>query len=185
MKIVVGLGNPGERYKETRHNAGFMFVERLRNTLINRGYSFQEWENEAIFNAQISKGTIDGQDILLVKPQLFMNRSGEVVAKILEKKNVADLNSSLVLIHDDLDIKLGQYKIQYQVSPKGHNGVNDIEAKVHGVDFLRVRVGVDDREDRNMPPDAYVLERLDEVTLSKLSAVLDEAIEVFTSQLLS
>lgn len=182
MKIVVGLGNPGERYRETRHNAGFMFVERLRNILIDKGYSFKEWESEDAFNADISKGSVEGDEVWLIKPALFMNRSGEVVAKIVDKKDIDDVSKSLFLIHDDLDLKLGQFKIQNGVSPKGHNGVNDVEAHLHTIDFMRVRIGVDDRVDRNVPPDAYVLQRLDEVTLSVLASTIDEAIPSIISQ---
>ncbi|MBI2356621.1 aminoacyl-tRNA hydrolase [Candidatus Dojkabacteria bacterium] len=180
--IIVGLGNPGERYRETRHNSGFMFVEGLRDYIERNGGSVTEWEREDVFNADIAKCEYNGNEMILIKPQSFMNNSGEVVAKYIAKKGIKNLNEELVLVHDDLDIQLGKYKIQFGMSPKGHNGVNDVEEKLGRVDFKRIRIGVDDRIDRVIPPDAYVLQRLDSETLSKLSEVLESIIVEYTLQ---
>ncbi|KKR06351.1 MAG: Peptidyl-tRNA hydrolase [candidate division WS6 bacterium GW2011_GWF2_39_15] len=181
--IVVGLGNPGERYRETRHNAGFMFVERLRDYLEREDHIASQWETEDLFSAQIAKCEYMSIPLVLLKPQLFMNRSGEVVAKYLDKKEIKDIEKELILVHDDLDIKMGEYKIQFGISPRGHNGVNDVESKIGSINYRRVRIGVDDRIDRLMPPDEYVLQRLDQETLSALTEAVDKAILELIAQL--
>lgn len=129
MKIIVGLGNPGEQYKANRHNVGFMLVDRLAE---------KGWESK--FDAEVSRLG----ETLIVKPQTFMNKSGEVVAKIANFYKI-DL-SGLFVVHDDLDIRLGDYKIQFGVGPKVHYGVNSIEGSLGSMEFWRVRVGVDNRQ---------------------------------------
>ena len=130
MKLLVGLGNPGEAHVGNRHNVGFMVVDRLAG-------EGAEWEPK--FEALILKA----KDYLLVKPQMFMNRSGEVVAKIANFYKVTI--DDLVVIHDDLDIRLGEYKIQKGVGPKVHNGLTSVEERLGTADFWRLRIGVDNR----------------------------------------
>src|SRR5438105_10350247 len=115
MKIVVGLGNPKEEYASTRHNVGFMLVNKLTN-----------------LNLPNTK---------LFKSSVFMNDSGKFVKKIFKSKNLDDL----VIIHDDLDIPLGSYKIQKGKGPKLHNGLLSIEKELGKDDFWRIRIGVDNR----------------------------------------
>jgi len=130
MKLLVGLGNPGEAHANNRHNVGFMVVDRLAGEGV-------EWESK--FEALILKA----KDYLLVKPQTFMNRSGEVVAKIANFYKV--MIDDLTVIHDDLDIRLGEYKIQKGVGPKVHNGLISVEEQLGTANFWRVRIGVDNR----------------------------------------
>ena len=119
MKLVVGLGNPGEKYKNTRHNVGFMVIDELE------------------------KHKDDLGKVMLVKPMKFMNKSGDVVARI---KNFHKIGlDDVYVVHDDLDIRLGEYKIQKGVGPKVHNGVNSVEQELGSKEFWRVRVGVDGR----------------------------------------
>lgn len=122
MKLVVGLGNPGEKYKDTRHNVGFMVIDKLKK-----------------YKENLRK-------VVLVKPKTFMNKSGVVVAKLKRfyKISVDDL----YVVHDDLDLKLGEYKIQKGVGPKVHNGVSSVEEQLGSKEFWRVRVGVDNRGGR-------------------------------------
>lgn len=132
MKVIVGLGNPGEMYVNNRHNVGFLVLDHLAGRL-----GIETWESK--FGSLIGKAP----GVLLVKPQSFMNRSGDVVSEIVNfyKISLADL----IVVHDDLDIKLGEYKIINGVGPKIHNGVNSIENKMGRVDFWRVRLGIDNR----------------------------------------
>lgn len=132
MKIIVGLGNPGDEYTRSRHNTGFMFVDRMA-----QGMRFS-MENR--FEAEVCKSS----NVLFVKPQTFMNESGRAVRKIMDFYRIGV--SDLVLVHDDLDLKLGEYKIQKGVGPKVHNGVTSVEQYVTDKNFLRVRLGVDSRE---------------------------------------
>lgn len=134
MKLIIGLGNPGEKYDNTRHNVGFMVADKLA-LMINSQWSMVKKFNSLVINHQPSA--------IYSKPQTFMNTSGESVAKLVNyyKINLSDL----WVIHDDLDIILGQYKIQLGVGPKVHFGINSIEEKLGAKDFWRVRVGIDNR----------------------------------------
>ena len=144
MKLVVGLGNPGEAHANNRHNVGFVMVDRLAG-------EGAEWESK--FEALILKA----KDYLLVKPQTFMNRSGEVVAKVANFYKVT--TDDLMVVHDDLDIRLGEYKIQKGVGPKVHNGLTSVEERLGTANFWRLRVGVDNRPagQARGPGDEYVL----------------------------
>lgn len=145
MKVIVGLGNPGRKYEGTRHNVGFFVVDALAHL-----YSLS-WSMVKPVNAHVAKEA----DHLLVKPQTYMNDSGVAVLRVLSyyKASVDDL----IVVHDDLDIALGEYKIQKGVGPKIHNGLLSIEEHV-GSDFTRVRVGIENRDPENrVPGETYVL----------------------------
>lgn len=152
MKVVVGLGNPGEEYVNNRHNVGFMVIDELANGIWRMAYGEKpSWESK--FESLILKSA----DYLLVKPQMFMNRSGEAVAKLVNFYKVEW--GDLWIVHDDLDIRLGEYKIQRGVGPKVHNGLTSVEEQLGRCDFWRVRVGVDNRPvgEARTPGDEYVL----------------------------
>ena len=136
MKIVVGLGNPGDKYRNNRHNVVFMVID--KSFTVGSRQSAVRWESK--FEALICKIG----DILLVKPQTFMNNSGEAVQKIVNFYKI-DLQD-LYVIHDDLDIRLGEYKIQFGKGPKVHNGVSSIEQALGTKDFWRVRIGIDNKD---------------------------------------
>jgi len=140
MKIIVGLGNPDKKYLTTRHNVGFMVVDKLA---VVRGLS---WQTNTQWSLMLAKGT----DYILVKPLTYMNSSGLAVRKIMdyydlmpEKVDVTtNLSDSLVIVHDDLDIKLGEYKFALGASSAGHNGVNSIIEVLGTKNFARLRVGI-------------------------------------------
>ena len=178
MKVIVGLGNPGERYATNRHNTGFMLVDELANSIWQRANGQKiNWESK--FEALIAKA--DG--LLLVKPQLFMNKSGEVVSQIMNfyKLTTADL----WVCHDDLDIRLGEYKIVNGVGPKVHNGVNSVETQLGKTDFWRVRVGVDNRPtgEARTPGEEYVLADFGAEERRVIDGVIKEAADNLTSSL--
>lgn len=135
MKLIIGLGNPEKQYASTRHNVGFMFVDKLKEK-----YSFPDFESNKKFQAEITKGKIADTEIILVKPQTFMNLSGEATQAILSfyKLTPADI----LVIHDDLDIALGKYKLATDSSSAGHNGVEHIIEKLGTQKFRRIRVGI-------------------------------------------
>ncbi|MBI4034933.1 MAG: aminoacyl-tRNA hydrolase [Candidatus Chisholmbacteria bacterium] len=137
MKLVVGLGNPGEKYGITRHNLGFLLVD----TLAGRKNQFKLVRK---FNSLICKLKTENCELLLAKPQTFMNRSGEAVRKLVNSYQLQV--DSLYVVHDDLDIKLGEYKIQKGKGPKVHRGILSVEQSLGRSDFWRVRVGVDNRQ---------------------------------------
>ena len=137
MKIIVGLGNPGEKYQHNRHNVGFIVVEELNKFMVN-----ETWGMVKKFNAEI----IQSKDFILVKPQTFMNESGVAVEAICRFYKIK--HSELYIIHDDLDIKLGEYKIQFGRGPKVHNGLSSVNEKLGSDQYWHVRVGVENREIR-------------------------------------
>jgi len=132
MKLLVGLGNPGDAYSRHRHNVGFMAVERIAET-----YRFSPWKKR--FQGLACDGDIDGEKVLLLKPATFMNESGRSVGEALRflKIDVADL----VVFHDELDIDPGRVKAKVGGGNAGHNGLRSISAH-QGNDYTRVRIGI-------------------------------------------
>lgn len=170
MKMIVGLGNPGREYERNRHNAGFVMIERLAAKLWSD--AALRWKHETKNQADILKEN----DLLLVKPQTFMNRSGEAVRLLADFYRIP--LTGLWLVHDDLDLRLGEFKIQRRVGPKVHNGINSVENSMASDDFWRVRIGIDNRSLENREAgDKYVLKdfSLDEIKI--LETVIDKAIE--------
>ena len=180
MHVIIGLGNPGEKYEKTRHNAGFIFTDRMSEFLgWDSYYDVSDWEevgNSYVERYARASGT---EKERFVKPLTFMNTSGLAVRDILKRQKVK-ISSEFVLAHDDLDIPLGKYKIQTGVSPKDHNGVRSVEQTLSRRDFARVRIGVDSRSgDRSIPGDEYVLQKMNNEELE----LMDEAIMDSVKQL--
>jgi len=147
MKLIVGLGNPGEKYIKTRHNIGFRIVEVLADQL---GLSFNT-------SPKLFGHVAKSQDILILKPQTFMNDSGRSVRAACDYFNI-DSAKDLVVVHDDLDLEFGAVKIQQGTGPKVHNGRLSIYQHLGNQDFLHIRVGVDNRAgDRSIPGADYIL----------------------------
>ncbi len=159
MKLLIGLGNPGTRYAKNRHNAGHKFVEWL-----------------------VASGQWLEKDVEVFKTDTFMNDSGSFVKKISRTHKLEP--SHLFVVHDDLDIPLGQYKIQKGVGPKVHNGINSIESALGGKDFWRIRIGVDNRDPQNrVAGEDYVLQDFTKNELSILEKVFEEiAVSLRSSQ---
>lgn len=184
MFLISGLGNPGEKYDLTPHNAGFLFLERFRLKLKDdMRFDVDFWNSDKIFESELCKINRDGELLaMLQKPSTFMNNSGRAVRKVVEKLNVEEVSKNFVLIHDDLDLPLGSYKIQYAKGPKGHNGVDSVEQYLGTGEFMRVRIGVEDRgQSREIPGDRYVLIPYN----PEQQGVLNEAIEKGVEELLS
>jgi PTH1 family peptidyl-tRNA hydrolase len=159
MKLIVGLGNPGETYRLNRHNAGFMFVEYFAKALEKEdGRVLREWHADSYSESDILKMEHEGTGLLIAKPLAFMNKSGAAVRTLMKTNNIGPEN--LVVAHDDLDIPLGKFRIVKGYGPKLHNGIESIENHLHMKDFLRVRIGVDNRPPRQhrTPGIDYVLQ---------------------------
>ena len=138
MKILVGLGNPGKEYEKTRHNAGARFLEMLR---VN--WEFPSWQYEKKFKADTSKGTFNGEKIILAFPLTFMNNSGEAVAPLFNFYNIP--HQDLWLIYDDLDLPLGTFRFRPSGSSGTHNGMKSVIEKLGTSDFPRLRIGIESR----------------------------------------
>ncbi|MFH0969426.1 MAG: aminoacyl-tRNA hydrolase [Patescibacteria group bacterium] len=164
MKIIIGLGNPGEKYKNNRHNAGFIILDELK-----REWNFPDFEFSKKFNADISEGNFENDKIILTKPQTFMNESGEAVRKIINFCKLVP--EDITVIHDDLDINLGEFKISNDSGPAGHNGVQDIIDKLGTRNFKRTRIGIEgieQRKNRVIPGDVFVLQDFSEEELETI-----------------
>ncbi|CAA9889569.1 peptidyl-tRNA hydrolase [Candidatus Methylobacter favarea] len=134
IRLLVGLGNPGQQYAKTRHNAGFLFLEALADELGG------VWINEPKFQGLFSACDIAGRKVMLLKPETFMNRSGEAVGKIARFYKLAP--EEILVIHDDLDFDAGIVKLKKEGGHAGHNGLKDIIAHLGSKDFYRLRIGI-------------------------------------------
>ena len=133
MKIVVGLGNPGRRYEKNRHNLGFICVNRLARELNIK-------MNKSQGKARTGKGRIAGNEVLLARPQTYMNLSGESVKLLLNKTRTG--TDDLIVIHDDLDLPVGKIRVRFGGGSGGHKGINSIFQETGSRDFCRVRIGI-------------------------------------------
>lgn len=150
MYVIVGLGNPGNRYDKTRHNVGFATIDLLGNKL---GIKI----NKIKYKAVVGEGMIGEEKILLVKPQTFMNLSGESVFRICEYHKLP--MDRLIVIYDDVDTDLGKIRVRKKGSAGTHNGMRNIIYMLGKDDFPRVRIGIGKSE--RIPIKDYVLQRFD------------------------
>ena len=159
MKLIVSIGNPGSAYLNTRHNAGFLVVEALQNSKLPK-------------------------DVVLRKSDVFMNESGIFVKKLVNnyKLNLNDL----YVIHDDLDIKLGEYKIQFGRGPKDHNGLKSIGEELGTNEYWHIRMGVDNRPLDNKPMgEEYVLQNFSDEERETLDKTIKEAVNTILKALMA
>jgi peptidyl-tRNA hydrolase, PTH1 family len=149
VKLIVSLGNPGNKYINTRHNAGHLFLDFLN-------------KNSSV-------------DVKTYKSTLFMNDSGVDVKRIMDYYKISP--SDLIVAHDDLDITLGEFKIDFGKGPKVHNGILSVEEKLKTKDFYRVRIGIEDRDLENkIPGEEYVLGNFTQEQLGKLNSVFERLV---------
>lgn len=138
MKLIVGLGNPGQEYSNTRHNVGFMAIDRIAqaNNLIF---------DQKKFNGKYVVFEKYNQKIILLKPQTFMNLSGEAVSKIANFYKIPI--EDILIISDDLDMEVGKIKLKYKGSSGGHNGLKNIELHLHTNEYKRLKIGISNNRD--------------------------------------
>lgn len=148
IAVLAGLGNPGAKYRNTRHNIGFAVVEALalRHSL--------EWKHEARFEAQTALASLSGHSVILVKPETFMNASGRSIGALLRFRQLDP--SALVVIHDDINIAPFRSKLSFGGSAGGHNGIADLIAAL-GAGFYRYRIGIGPKSHPQMDLADYVL----------------------------
>jgi PTH1 family peptidyl-tRNA hydrolase len=134
MILVVGLGNPGEEYEKTRHNAGRIVLEHIA-----KANDFTDWKDDMKLKSFRSKGEINGEKTEFLLPNTFMNNSGNAVVPLIDTPKKL---SKLIVVYDDLDIPVGSLKISFNRSSGGHNGLGSIIKKVKSEEFVRIRIGV-------------------------------------------
>jgi len=169
MKLIVGLGNPGEKYKNSRHNAGFIVLEQIA-VKAESG----QWQKEKRFLATMSKMVIGEQEIFLMKPDTFMNLSGMAVQAWQKFYKIEKIENEILIIYDDLDLPFGVVKMTAS-SPHGHNGIGSIKSTLKINEFQQLRLGIDEREgERNIPASDYVLQNFSMTNLAKLKGEMAE-----------
>lgn len=173
----MGLGNPGKEYEQTRHNAGFALIDYLVKKF-SLSLKFDKKFNVEYVKAEIIQNGV-AQDICLIKSMTFMNRSGIALRAFLDyfypEMLEEDEGNHLIIAHDDLDLELGQFKLQKGKGPKIHNGLASIYENLRHKNFWHLRLGVDSRAgNRNIDPSNYVLMKLNQEEKTSLEKVIIE-----------
>ncbi len=168
IRLVVGLGNPGPEYQETRHNAGFWFVD-----LIARRYNGQ-FKKESKFFGDACRIMVGGGECWLLKPGTFMNRSGQSVSSLARYFKIP--LEQVLVAHDELDLPAGSVRLKWSGGAAGHNGLRDIVSAMDGSDFWRLRIGINHPGDSGQVVD-YVLKNPSREDASAIHSALEAAAE--------
>ena len=168
MLVLVGLGNPETKYSLNRHNVGFMIIDSIA-----KKYSFSPFKNK--FQSHIITSQLNGKPVILVKPQTFMNLSGQSVSHI--KKFYKLQNKQIIVIHDDLDLNIGKIKTKIGGGSGGHNGIKSINYIINATDYFRLRIGVG-RPPSGIDPAEYVLSRFLSDEIEEIKFLVEDAIDI-------
>lgn len=173
VKLIVGLGNVGDEYARTRHNAGFIFIDELRNRLLPQ----LNWSSEKDFKADVIK--TPGNEFVLLKPTTMMNNSGEAVREVMDYFKLTP--EEILVAYDDMDIELGGFKLQFNSGPKVHNGITSVRNRLGTNSFWHMRLGIENREvkgNKGIPGLTYALQRFKtqeyEEFISSCNAAIDQ-----------
>jgi len=169
LRLVVGLGNPGREYAATRHNAGFWWVDQLAAELGGR------WAAEARFSGQLAKVRGPAGDLWLLKPDTFMNRSGQAVGALARFYRIAP--AEVLVVHDELDLPPGSARLKQGGGHGGHNGLKDIDAQF-GRDYWRLRLGIGHPGDRDRVS-GFVLDRPSRAEEDGIEQAMRRALDVW------
>lgn len=173
MKLIIGLGNPGQKYQNTRHNIGFMFVDNIAQDLK------LEFSLNKQLKSLIAFTTINGEKVIFIKPQTFMNLSGEAVLAVSNYYKVAV--EDMLVIYDDLDLPTGKVRIRKNGSSGGHNGMKNIIELMKTQEIKRIRIGI--MNNSNIGTIDYVLGKLSNDEAASINLAVSKSIEMFTSYL--
>ena len=163
MKLIVGLGNPGKKYTNTRHNIGFMCIDEIANHF---NVSFDSNK----FNGLYTDFSYNGEKILLLKPQKYMNLSGEVIRDFVNFFKI-NINDILIICYD-LDTKVGTYRLRYKGSSGGHNGLKNIELHLSTNEYKRIKVGISN--DKNIDTKDYVLGKFSKEEMNLINPIINK-----------
>lgn len=168
IKLIVGLGNPGDEYKNTRHNAGFMVIEKILSALVHA-----KFEETYTAESKVFTGRFRGKQLICQMPMTYMNSSGLAVGKIARREGI--LPEEILVISDDLDLPVGRMRIRKGGSDGGHNGLKSIIAELGSANFNRLRVGIGRPEPGGTID--YVLNGFEGEEAKEFSVVLDRSVE--------
>lgn len=175
--VIVGLGNIGTKYQNTRHNVGFMFINYLNSYLGEKGLHISRSQTKKLY----SYDNYYDAGLFLLKPLTMMNNSGLAVKEFLKYSEIPVEN--MLLVHDDLDLDLGTYKLQQAKAPRAHNGVISVEKELNTKQFFRVRIGINSEEKGLMAGKDFVLSKFTKDELYELEQTFAKiTTEIFTTQ---
>lgn len=175
-KLIVGLGNPGERYSNTWHNAGFIIVDQLQTS---KPEEFSDFKNSKKHKALVCEGTNPIEKTILAKPDTFMNNSGQAVKSLVNFYKIAPEN--VWVIHDDIDLPLGKIRISKNSSAGGHKGIQSIIDELGTQEFARFRIGIQSERQGKITTEKYVLQKIskeDNICIDDVGQKALSAIEV-------
>ncbi|HSX05469.1 MAG TPA: aminoacyl-tRNA hydrolase [Candidatus Saccharimonadales bacterium] len=170
--LIVGLGNPGEDYAATRHNVGFMCVDEFA-----RKNTFEPWVHKKDLKCELTQANLGDARVILVKPQTFMNLSGEAVQAVRHFYKLS--NQQTIVVHDELDINFGQIRMRVGGSPAGNNGIKSVSQHI-GEDYGRVRIGIGPKTPEQMDTADFVLQDFSRAAQEKLPAMIREVCAVLS-----
>jgi PTH1 family peptidyl-tRNA hydrolase len=173
MKLIVGLGNPGRRYVRTRHNVGFLVVERLAER-------HRIALDQHVYDGRLGRGRVGADSAVLLQPQTFMNASGESVARACQSLALEDVSRDLVIVYDDVDLPFGRLRVRPGGSSGGHRGVQDVIDCLGREDFARLRFGVGRSEVETVH---HVLRGFTRTEEGRMARHLDRAVDALETVL--
>lgn len=175
MILIIGLGNPGLKFKNTRHNLGFKIVN-----IIKKESNFSVWQNKKNLKAKISQGEINNQKIILAKPQTFMNSSGQAARHLINFYKIPLEN--LWIIHDDLDLELGKIRIKKDSGSAGHKGIQSIINELGTKNFNRLKIGIGPKPAK-IDTKKFVLQKFSKNEKEILEETKEESTQVLLEEL--
>jgi len=177
MKLIIGLGNPGKKYEKTRHNLGFLAINKLAEKI-----GMGDWKIKMQFNANITQGNFNNEKIILAKPQTFMNNSGIAVKSITDYYKIPA--EDILIIHDDIDLELGEIKIQKNRGSAGHKGVQSIIDSLKTKNFIRIRIGIKlVSEETIISAEKFVLQKFSKEEEKTVQEIIKKAAGLITAAL--
>lgn len=171
MILIVGLGNPGKKYKKTRHNVGFLALDFIAET--------DKWQESKNANCLYIHSQISGKNVELAKPLTFMNNSGKCVKYIVRKHNINPRD--IMVTHDDIDLPLGTIRISKNISSAGHKGVQSIIDELKTKNFTRIRIGILPKTGKPQDVEKFVLQKFTKEEEKNIKKVIEKAVKIIIS----
>ena len=171
MQLFIGLGNPGKKYEQTRHNAGWMFVDRLAEK-----YGFSPWKEEKRFSGWVSRGDFNGEKTVILKPTTYMNISGQAVQALTHFYRIEP--EKVIIFSDDLDMPFGQIRFREKGGSGGHNGLKSIFQHLGTKHIPRLKIGISNEKRAKIPTSNFVLMKFSDEERAGLENVWREAEKV-------
>lgn len=174
MILIVGLGNPGNKFRLTRHNVGWMVLDLLQNRY-KKEYNFSSWKESKKVKSKISHGEIGDQKVILAKSLTFMNLSGQAVKSLISYYKIS--SKDLLVVHDDIDIELSKIKLSKNRNAAGHKGVLSIIKELKTKDFPRLRIGINPKEYKPKNTERFVILRFNKEEMKIIKESIKKAME--------